>query len=146
MSSSIKKIKAIAKILAGVVVASLIGTMIAFPSIIFTGAGIISLIIGAIIIITATVGGVYIGGLWARKNITDIVDAKSVAIWSVVIFLIANIMFVVTGGLITLLVGGEGMNHLIRITQIVVQTYIIYAMTIATLQQHLNKKTNSEII
>ena len=133
MSSSIKKIKAIAKILAGVVVASLIGTMIAFPSIIFTGAGIISLIIGAIIIITATVGGVYIGGLWARKNITDIVDAKSVAIWSVVIFLIANIMFVVTGGLITLLVGGEGMNHLIRITQIVVQTYIIYAMTIATL-------------
>ena len=139
MSSFIKKIKAIVKILAGVVVASLIGTMIAFPIIIFTGAGIISLIIGAIIIITATVGGVYIGGLWARKNITDIVDAKSVAIWSVVIFLIANIMFVVTGGLITLLVGGEGMNHLIRITQIVVQTYIIYAMTIATLQQHLNK-------
>ena len=146
MSSFIKKIKAIAKILAGIVVASLIGNMVAFPIIIFTGAGIISLIIGAIIIITVTAGGIYIGGIWAKKNITDIAGAKSVATWSTIIFLIANIMLAVTGGLILFLVGGEGMSHLIRITQIVVQSYTIYAITVATLQKHLNKKTNSEII
>ena len=146
MSSFIKKIKAIAKILAGVVVASLIGNMVTFPIIIFTGAGIISLVIGAFIIITATAGGVYIGGIWARKNIADTAGAKSVAIWSTIIFLIANIILAVTGGLILFLVGGEGMSHLIRITQIVVQSYIIYAITVATLQKHLNKKTNSEII
>ena len=116
MSSFIKKIKAIAKILAGVVVASLIGNMVAFPVIIFTGAGIISLVIGAIIIITATAGGVYIGGIWARKNITDIAGAKSVATWSTIIFLIANIMLAVTGGLILFLVGGEGMSHLIPVS------------------------------
>ena len=146
MSSFIKKIKAIAKILAGVVVASLIGNMVTFPIIIFTGAGIISLVIGAFIIITATAGGVYIGGIWARKNIADTAGAKSVAIWSTIIFLIANIILAVTGGLILFLVGGEGMSHLIRITQIVVQSYTIYAITVATLQKHLNKKTNSEII
>jgi len=146
VSSFIKKIKAIAKILAGVVVASLIGNMVTFPIIIFTGAGIISLVIGAFIIITATAGGVYIGGIWARKNIADTAGAKSVAIWSTIIFLIANIILAVTGGLILFLVGGEGMSHLIRITQIVVQSYIIYAITVATLQKHLNKKTNSEII
>ena len=146
MSSFIKKIKAIAKILAGIVVASLIGNMVAFPIIIFTGAGIISLIIGAIIIITVTAGGIYIGGIWAKKNITDIAGAKSVAVWTATIFLIANIMLVIAGGLILFLVGGEGMNYLIRITQIVIQTYIIYVITIATLEQHLNKKTNSEII
>jgi len=146
VSSFIKKIKAIVKILAGVVVASLIGNIIAFPIIIFTGAGIISLVIGAFIIITATAGGVYIGGIWARKNIADTAGAKSVAIWSTIIFLIANIILAVTGGLILFLVGGEGMSHLIRITQIVVQSYIIYAITVATLQKHLNKKTNSEII
>ena len=146
MSSFIKKIKAIAKILAGVVVASLIGNMVAFPIIIFTGAGIISLVIGAIIIITATAGGVYIGGIWARKNITDTAGAKSVAVWTATIFLIANIMFIATGGLILFLVGGESMNYLIRIIQVVVQSYVIYAITITTLQQHLNKKTNSEII
>ncbi len=146
MSSFIKKIKAIAKILAGIVVASLIGNMVAFPIIIFTGAGIISLVIGAFIIITATAGGVYIGGIWARKNIADTAGAKSVAIWTATIFLIANIMLVVAGGLIMFLVGGESMNYLMRIIQIVIQSYIIYAMTIATLQQYLNKKTNSEII
>ena len=146
MSLFMKKIKAIAKILAGIVMASLIGTMITFPIIIFTGAGILSLIIGAIIIITATIGGVYIGGLWARKNITDMAGAKSVAIWTTSIFLIVNIIFVVAGALILLIVGGEGMSRLIRITQIVIQSYIIYAITITTLQQRLNKKTNSEII
>jgi len=146
VSSFIKKIKAIAKILAGVVAASLIGNMVSVFVIILTGAGIISLIIGALIIIIATAGGVYIGGIWARKNITDTAGAKSVAIWTATIFLIANIMLVATGELILFLVGGEGMNHLIRITQIVIQTYIIYVITIATLEQHLNKKTNSEII
>ena len=146
MSSFIKKIKAIVKILAGVITASLIGNIIAFPIIIFTGMGIISLIIGAIIIIATTAGGVYIGGLWARKNIIDTVGAKSVAFWTTVIFLIVNIALVVAGALIMLVAGGEGMNHLIRITQIVIQSYIIYAITITTLQQRLNKKTNSEII
>jgi len=146
VSSFIKKIKAIVKILAGFVVASLIGSMIAVPVIIFTGAGIISLIIGAIIIIATTAGGIYIGGIWARKNITDMAGAKSVAIWATAIFLIASITLAVAGGLIMFLAGGEGMNYLIQIIQIVVQSYIIYAITITTLQQRLNKKTNSEII
>jgi len=146
MSLFIKKIKAIVKILAGVVVASLIGNMASVFAIIFTGAGILSLIIGAIIIIAATAGGVYIGGIWARKNIIDIAGAKSTAIWATTIFLIVNIMLIIAGGLITFLVGGEGVNHLIGIIQTVVQSYIIYAITIATLQKHLNKKTNSEII
>ncbi len=141
-----KKIKAIAKILVGIVMASLIGTMITLPIIIFTGAGILSLVIGALIIITTTAGGVYIGGLWARKNITDMAGAKSVAIWTTAIFLIASITLAVAGGLIMFLAGGEGMNYLIQIIQIVVQSYIIYAITIKTLQQYLNKKTNSEII
>jgi len=146
VSSFIKKIKAIVKILIGIAIASLIGNMASIFAIIFTGAGMVSLIIGALIIITATAGGVYIGGMWARKNIADTAGAKSVAIWTAIIFLIANIMIVIAGGLIILLVGGEGINHLIRITQIVIQSYIIYTITITTLQQRLNKKTNSEII
>ena len=103
------------------------------------------LVSATIIAISIIAAGTHIGGVWAQKNITDIKSAKNVAFWSAFIFFIGAIIFAYADSqLLSIIREGDGLWTLI--TQRIVQSLAIYFGATMSLRQHLNKKTDSEII
>ena len=92
MGKLINKIKAIAKILVGVIVASFLGSLITLFVVIITGAGALGLALGIVVMTGAAALGAVIGSRWAKNNITDYENAKKISIWSALLFLVTNLL------------------------------------------------------
>jgi hypothetical protein len=143
MGKLINKIKAIAKILVGVIVASFLGSLITLFVVIITGAGALGLALGIVVMTGAAALGAVIGSRWAKNNITDYENAKKIAIWSALLFLVTNLLISAAGNILSSFVGTPKTDFWIQAAQIIAQSFVIYAASQCVMSR-LIKKENQE--
>jgi MFS family permease len=138
----VSKTKAIAKILIGVVVASFLGSIITVSVMLVVRAGTLGLAIGMLIMIGAVMVGAMLGSKWAKKNIADKKEARNVALWSALIFLVVNILVSGIGVFLSSTIAGIKTNFLTQAAQITAQSFMIYAASRYVMNRLIKKENN----
>ncbi len=106
----------------------------------FSGAGAMSIVIGGLIMVAAIAVGAYLGGLLAKKNIIEIGDAKSIAIWSASIFFATNMMLSAVGSILMSVAAGESIGLITQVMNIIIQSFVIYYFSFLAIRKDLSKK------
>ncbi|MFA4999175.1 MAG: hypothetical protein WC519_00325 [Parcubacteria group bacterium] len=135
------KIKAIAKILGGVVIASLLGSFVSVIIVFATGAGVLGMALGILVMLGITALGAFIGGKWARNNVAETESTRNVAVWSSIIFFAANLILLAASSVITAVFHGEKMGFWIQAAQVAAQSFVIYAASQTAMRRKSIKKT-----
>lgn len=140
MSRFWQKIKATLKILIGVTVLYLLGTIFAIVAILLSGAGVISLAIGVLIMAGAVAIGAYLGGMWSAKNIVDVNNVRGIAVWSAVIFFVVQVIFFLVGSALLVMAGEAREGFVMQTINIIIQSFMIYIVSQLGMRRRLIKK------
>lgn len=139
MYEFLNKIKAVIKILISVMISILISFPIIVTVVLIVTQGVIGLLLGIVIIILAIIIGSILGAKWAKKNVSNHLDAKSIAIWSAILFFIIHIFISVTGNLLLFALAAEKRSLLPQFIQIIIPTFTIYIVSRRVLSRGLDK-------
>ncbi len=135
-----QRIKAMLKILMGAILLYFMSVVIVIPVMLLTGAGVVSIVIGGLIMALAIAIGAYLGGLWSRKNIIESNDAKSIAFWSASVFFTVNILSSAAGSILLSLTTEERTGFLMQAANIFIQSLVIYYFSQLAMRKDLLKK------
>jgi len=140
MDKFFKKAKAIAKILTGAIVASFVGSFVSILAVLLTGAGALSFALGILIMLGSAALGAFIGGKWARNNVSEMENTRSIAIWSAAIYLAVNTMISAVSSILPAFFGGAKTDFWIQAAQVAAQSFAIYAASQSAMRKSLPKK------
>jgi hypothetical protein len=144
MGRTLNKIKAAAKILAGVIIASFVGSFISILAMLLTGAGALSFALGILIMLGSAALGAFIGGKWARNNVAEMERVRGIAVSSAAIYLAVNLTVSAVGSMLPSLVGQAKTGFWIQAAQIAAQSFVIYAASQSAMKKGLPKKETVE--
>lgn len=140
MKNSAKRIKAIFKILTGVILASFLGAFFSFLAVIFSiNLGVVAVALGISIMLIMASLGAWFGSKWALKDVSDLKDARIISMRSALLFLVFHLILFAVAGLFAAGVGEKGLDFGIQAIQVGAQSFAIYASSYISMRRGLIK-------